>query len=137
MSLQLERIKNAFEFIEGEFSHTGELHSTDSLIAKLDILCNSLPFVNSQMAYAKQELNIAKVKAYNKLQMSSAAQSKYYAPSLAKDYIAAQCHNEQFAFDMCERCSRTIVHIIDALRTSISALKQESIVSQYSQNVIS
>lgn len=135
MELQVQRVENAFQWLQDEFSNTGEIQSVDLLIHKLDMLCNALPFVNSQMALTKKLLNEAKVKAYHRLQTSSAAQQKYYAPSLAKDYISAQCGDEQYHYDMCERCSRTIVHIIDAMRTAISALKQESIISQYSQNV--
>ncbi|CAB4126228.1 hypothetical protein UFOVP153_20 [uncultured Caudovirales phage] len=136
MELQTKRVENAFEWLENEFSHSGEIQSVDLLINKLDMLCNALPFVNSQMALTKRLLNEAKVKAYHRLQTSSAAQQKYYAPSLAKDYINSQCSEEQYNYDMCERCSRTIVHIIDAMRTAISALKQEQIISQYSQNVM-
>jgi|APCry1669191515_1035360.scaffolds.fasta_scaffold113681_1 hypothetical protein len=136
MKLELERIEKAFQWLETEFQATGEMQSVDSLIHKLDLLCNALPFVNSQMAVTKRLLNEAKVRAYNKLTMSSHAQQKYYAPSLAKDYVAAQCSDEQYAYDMCERCSRTIVHVIDAMRTAISALKTEMTISQYSQNVM-
>lgn len=132
---QTKRIEDCFVWLEREFEHTDEVQSTDILIDKLDLLCSTLPFVNNQMAITKKLLNEAKVKAYHKLQCSSAAQQDYYAPSLAKDYISAQVAKEAYAYDLCERCSRTIIHIMDSLRTMISALKQESIVSQYASNV--
>lgn len=98
---------------------------------QLGLLCKSLAFVNEQMAEARRDLNKKKIKSYESLAASSVANSEYFAPSLAKDYIAAKCEREQYEFDLCERCSRTIVHTIDSIRTCISALKTEM---QYSFN---
>lgn len=139
MSIQLqpERIEGAFIWLQNEFDSTDEFKSQNiqSLIDRLNLLCNALPFVNGQMAIAKKNLNEAKVKAYHNLITSSTANEQYFAPSLAKDFVNAKCGNEQYIYDTAERCSRTIVHLLDALRTCISALKEETRALSYSQNV--
>lgn len=127
MQLQLTRLENAFNWLTNEFSAEAEFkaQNIDILITRLNTLCNALPFVNNQMAIAKKMLNEKKVAVYHKLKTSSEANQEYYSPSLAKDYVNAQCSAEQYAFDIAERCSRTITHLIDALITCISALKEE------------
>jgi hypothetical protein len=137
MGLQVERIENCFTWLQNEFDSTDEFktQSIDTLIDKVNLLCNALPFINGQMALAKKLLNEAKVKAYYDLITSSTANEKYFSPSLGRDFVAAKCSKEAYGFDVAERCSRTIVHLIDALRTCISALKEEKITSRYSQNV--
>lgn len=131
--MNIKRIEDCFQWLNKEFEHTDEVQSIDVLIDKLNMLCSTLPFINQQMATAKKELNEAKLKAYHKLKTSSEAHKEYYAPSLAKDYINAQVSNEQFAYDLCERCSRSIVHLMDSLRTCVSALKTEKETSNYYQ----
>lgn len=104
------------------------------LIDQMGMLCKSLAFVNGQMAVAKKILNKAKTKAYNTLVTSSVANAEYFSPMLAKDYIGARIEQEQYDFDIAERCSRTLLHTIEALRTCISALKIESQTMAYSNN---
>jgi hypothetical protein len=96
-----------------------------NLLQVAEELTVSMAFVNNQMAIAKKALNEKKVTAYNNLIASSVANEQYFAPSLAKDYISAKCSQEQYNYDLCERCSRSLVHTIDAIRTAISALKME------------
>lgn len=100
-------------------------------IDQLGVLCKSMAFVNGQMAEAKRILNQRKITAYETLAASSVANEQYFAPSLAKDYIGAKLVNDQYHYDLCERCSRTIVHTIEALRTIISSLKEEMKISGY------
>lgn len=116
---------------EGEtFTHS---QSINFLIDKLGELSVSLAFINNQMAVAKRLLNNRKVEAYLTLVGSSVANEQYFAPSLAKDYIAAQCATEAYNYDLCERTSRSIVHTIDAVRTAISALKEDMKTMNYQQ----
>jgi hypothetical protein len=123
-TLQIDRIESCMEWLQGgeTFTHS---QSVNFLIDKLGELSVSLSFVNNQMAIAKRILNEKKVSAYNSLIGSSVANESYFAPSLAKDYISSKCSKEAYEYDLCERCSRSIVHTIDALRTAISALKME------------
>lgn len=137
MEIYVSRIEGAFEWLQNEFSNTEEFRtqSITDLIDKMNLLCNALPFVNNQMALAKKLWNEAKVKAYYDLITSQAANEKYFAPSLGKDFVAAKCANEQYAYDVAERCSRTIIHLLDALRSCISALKEENITQRYANSV--
>lgn len=138
IQLQPDRIEGALIWLQNEFDSTEEFKSQNlqTLIDRINLLCNALPFVNSQMALAKKKLNEAKVKAYYDLISSSQANEKYFAPSLAKDFVAAKCSDEQYVYDLAERCSRSIVHLIDGLRTCISALKEETRALSYSNNVM-
>jgi hypothetical protein len=129
--LQIKRVQDCLDWLqEGEtFTHS---QSINFLIDKLGELTVSMAFVNNQMALAKRALNEKKVSAYNNLIASSVANEQYFAPSLAKDYISAKCSQEQFDYDLCERCSRSIVHTIDSIRTAISALKEDAKMNSYS-----
>jgi hypothetical protein len=134
--LQLKRLEEGAIWAEEEFKPTGEQPTVEMLIMKLDLLCSVLPFANSQMSIAKKEFNRAKVRAYNTYIGSSIANSLNMTPMLIKDYISAKLEEEQYAYDVAERLSRTIIHLIDALRTSISALKQERITNEYYSNTL-
>jgi len=101
------------------------------LIDHLGELCKVMPFINNQMAIAKWILNQKKVKAYETLVTSSVANETYFSPSQGKDYISGKLAEDQYNFDLCERCSRTIVHTLEALRTAISALKEEMKIQGY------
>lgn len=119
------------EWLEASADGYTASQSINWLIDQLGELCKALPFVNNQMAIAKYILNGNKVKAYNTLVTSSVANETFFAPSLAKDYIAAKMREDQYNYDICERTSRTIVHTTEALRTAISALKEEVKLQSY------
>jgi hypothetical protein len=129
--LQISRVEDCVNWLQGgeAFTHS---QSINFLIDKLGELTVSLSFVNNQQAIAKRILNERKVSAYNNLIGSSVANEIYFAPSLAKDYISAKCSKEAYDFDLCERCSRSIVHTIDSIRTAISALKEDAKMNSYS-----
>ncbi len=80
---------------------------------------------NFLMAEYGKKLREEKKQAYLTLSVSSAAQEKYFAPSLARDYVNSLCHETAYIFDLSERLSRLITHTIDAMRTIISSLKLE------------
>lgn len=129
-NLQIKRVEDCMNWLQdGEaFTHS---QSIPFLIDKLGELSVSLSFVNNQMAISKRILNERKVKAYNDLIGSTVANEVYFAPSLAKDYISSKCSKEAYEYDLCERCSRSLVHTIDAVRTAISALKEDVKLIQY------
>lgn len=129
--LQIDRIEACMEWLETSADDYTASQSINWLIDQMGMLCKSLAFAGNQMAVAKKELNKAKSKAYETLVASSVANEQYFAPSLAKDYIGAKIEQEQYNYDVCERCSRVLVHTIEALRTCISALKEEQKVSSY------
>lgn len=123
--LQINKIEAGFEWLNAEFSTIEGQQSIDVLTEKISQLNASIAFAYNQMAIAKKELNEAKTNAYRKLAASSLANDRYYAPSLAKDYVSSQCVIENYNYDLVERFCRAMVHISDNLRTAISALKEE------------
>lgn len=133
--LQINRVEDCMEWLEKSAEDYTASQSISWLIDQMGILCKSLAFVNNQMAVAKKYLNKKKTSIYNNLVCSSIANEQYFSPMLAKDYVSARIEQEQYNFDICERCSRTLLHTIEALRTCISALKVENQTMSYSGNV--
>ncbi len=86
---------------------------------------------NFLMAEYSKKFREAKASAYVKLAKSKHSEQRYYAPSLAKDYIDSQCSEEGYIYDLAERLSRTCVHTIEGLRTIVSSLKSERAFSSY------
>jgi hypothetical protein len=131
--LQIDKVESCAEWLETSAEDYTANQSIGWLIDQMGMLCKSMAFVNTQMAVSKEVLLERRSKAYNDLICSEVANAAYFAPSLAKDYIAAKCSKEQYEYDVCERTSRTLVHTIEALRTCISAAKTELITSNYQQ----
>ena len=131
MDLQVQRVEHCLEWLETNGDKYETIQSLTVLIEDLGTLVKSLAFVNNQMAVAKRMLNEAKTREYTNLIASQRAIGWDMSPMLARDYINAKVSKEMFDYDVCERCSRTITHTIDALRTCISALKIEQQYSNY------
>lgn len=131
--LQIDRVESCAEWLESSAEDYTASQSIGWLIDQMGTLCKSMAFVNTQMAVAKEALLSRKTSAYNDLICSEVANAAYFAPSLAKDFIAAKCSKEQYEYDVCERTSRTITHTIEALRTCISAAKEEIRTMNYQQ----
>lgn len=134
-AFDIKRVEDGLTWLQTEFEQTGEIQSIDVLIQKLDSINSAISWAGEQMAIAKKNWNLKKVFAYHSLLASSVANEKYWAPSLGKDYVAAQCHQEQYEYDLCERFTRSLVHISDNVRTAISALKEQLKLESYSQPV--
>lgn len=129
--LQIKRVEDCMEWLESAAEGYTATQSIAWLIDQVGMLCKSLAFVNNQMAVAKKILNKRKVNSYNNLICSSLANNEFFSPSIVKDYISAKIEQEQYDYDICERCSRTLLHTIEALRTCISALKEEMKTTSY------
>jgi len=131
MDLQIDRVIKCHDWLQTISEKYTAQQSISWYIDILGLLCNSHAFVNEQKAIAKMFLNQKKAKVYETLALSSVANGQYYSPSLAKDYVAARCDKEQFEFDLCDRCGSTLVHTIEAIRSILSALKEEMKVMSY------
>lgn len=129
--LQINRVEACLEWLATSATEYTATQSIDWLIDQVGMLLSSLAFVNNQMAVAKSALNKAKEQAYIDVMGSLEAQGKNSYPSLVKDYVNSKCHSSQYNYEICERCSRTILHTIEALRTCLSCLKEEIKVSNY------
>lgn len=95
------------------------------LHAYLIDLTNMMARANFIMAEYGKKFREQKLAAYKLLTESVIKEQKYYAPSLAKDYIDAQCKESGYIYDLAERLSRLCTHAIDAVRTIVSSLKSE------------
>ena len=96
-----------------------------ALHAYLIDLTNKQARANFVMAEYKRKMRQEKQANYIALTKSQHANQKYYAPSLAKDYIDAQSSDVSYVYDLAERLSRCCTHTMDGLRTIISSLKSE------------
>ena len=103
----------------------------DALHAYLVELTNIMARANLVMAQYQREFRKAKRQAYLNIAASQAATQKYWAPSLAKDFVDAECNEVGYVFDLAERLSRLCTHTIDAVRTIVSSLKSERQFAQY------
>lgn len=123
MQAIINELKSYFELIQSFEKDTSE--DVQACSAYLVELTTILARANYLMAEWNKRFREQKVEAYYKLRISSEAQQKYYAPSLAKDFIDSQCSEIGYVYDLAERLSRLCTHTLDAMRTVISALKLE------------
>lgn len=131
--LEVARIEDSLEWLASSAELATSTQSIAWFIDHISDLAKTLAWLNGQMAVANECLNNEKVNAYQTLVTSSVANQKYYAPSLAKEYISAKVSNEQYAYDIAERASRTCTHQLDVFRSCLSCLKEEMKVSQFQQ----
>lgn len=124
--LQIQRVESCSAWLEDMGGEVMQVQSITWYIEQINLMCKSLAFINAQMAVARKILNDKKVAAYHALITSSAANEQWFSASQGKDYVNARLAKEQYDYDVCERCSRTLVHTIDAMRSCLSALKEEA-----------
>ncbi len=113
------------EFDKDAAQDASQLHSY------LVELTQNMARANYLMAEYQRKFRQEKLVAYKKLTDTVIKDQKYFAPSLAKDYVDAQCNETGFVFDLAERVSRTCFHTLEAIRTIISSLKSERDFSKY------
>lgn len=123
--VQSNRLNDCIIWLEANATKYERMQSLTILIEDAGKLTATLAFVNQQMAVCKRVLNQRKAQEYLNVEASLTAQGKALSPMLMKDYVACKCDLEQYNYDLAERCSRTITHTLDMLRTCISALKEE------------
>ncbi len=84
------------------------------------------------MAEYGRKFREEKKEAYRKLTASAIKDQKYFFPSLAKDYVDAECSESGYVYDLAERLSRLCTHTLEAIRTIVSSLKSERQFASYS-----
>ncbi len=102
-----------------------------ALHAYLIQLTNFGARANFLMAEWKKKYREEKKRAYYKLAASEYATQKYFAVTLAKDFIDSECSETGYVFDLAERCSRSCTHTVEAIRTVVSSLKSERQFADY------
>src|ERR1044072_2387018 len=120
--LQIKKVEDIMELLESAADSYVASQSIPWLIDQVGLLCKYMAFVNNQMAVAKKQFNKKKTQVYNNLLLSNSANKEFFSPSVIKDYVNAKLEQEEYHYDITERCSRTVLHTIEALRTCISAL---------------
>jgi hypothetical protein len=84
-----------------------------------------MAFAGSQQAECKRLLHEARRQAMVNLVASLKANGADLAISLQKDYVNDLCAQENYQYELAERCSRACVHALDLARTCLSTLKTE------------
>lgn len=84
-----------------------------------------MAFAGSQQAECKKALHDARRQAMVNLVASLKANGAELAISLQRDYVNDLCAQENYQYELAERCSRACVHALDLVRTCISTLKTE------------
>lgn len=120
--LQINKVQECSEWLQAVGEQYMSTQAINWYLEHLGELIAWLPFINEQMAVAKYLIK-EKKKAIYLEQFEKIKEIK--SPSVIKDYVDAQLSNDYYAYDLCERTSRTIVHTEKALITTISALKAE------------
>ena len=124
-----ETLKSFLAVIEGTVP--ADMATGDQCRDYLVRLTSMMAYANEARANANRAYNVAKSQAYISLEREILGQHPKFAPSLAKDYVAALCSKECYAYDLADRCSATITHTIDAFRSVLSSLKAEQQFAQY------
>ena len=124
--VNISRIEDCTEWLEQSAESATSAQSIAWFIDHISELAKTLAWLNGQMAATNDALNKVKTKAYYTLAASSVANEKYFSPTLAKDFISAKISDEQYAYDIAERASRTCTHQLDVFRSVLSALKEEA-----------
>lgn len=124
---RLEAIQQHIENIKYDDYNSSQQLIYDEMMA----LVAWKSFTGKMMAVYKKDFNEQKVKAYNNLIASQRAVNKDIPTMLAKDYIASKCGDTQYCYDFAERTNSSVGYALDALRSILSALKQEMATISY------
>ena len=103
-----------------------------ALHAYLINLTQMMARANYLMAEYGRLFREQKKAAYLNLIASQAATQKFFAVSLAKDFVDSQCAETGYVYDLAERLSRLCSHTLDAVRSIVSSLKSERAFANYS-----
>lgn len=121
-ALNIEKVQQCSEWLQLTADQYKSSQSIGWYVDHIGELLSWMAFVNEQMAVAKFVLKQKKQTIYAE---SIENIQSLKSPSVVKDYIESQLSQDHYAYDLCERTSRTIYHTIEALRTTVSALKAE------------
>lgn len=88
-------------------------------------LASFMARANFLMADYGKKFRDQKKAAYLTLMASTHATQKYFAPSLAKDFVDSQCSEVGHVYDLAERVSRTCVHTLEAIKSITMNLMSE------------
>jgi hypothetical protein len=128
---EIQAIQSELEAINLEITATQSISQLIDLGGKLAAW---VALSGDQMAIAKRIWRKETVKAYDSHVFSKMASGMAIHASIANKYASARAGDYEANWDLCDRVNKTCVHILDFLRTVISALKEENKI--YNNNTI-
>ena len=105
-----------------------ELQSIDVLNNLMLRFSTHLAFTGEQMAISKRIWRKELAKTYETFVISSEANAsrvERYGKMVVQDYIKSKCGDMESQYEYIERTNKALTHSIDAIRTAISALKEQ------------
>lgn len=126
--IQPEQLQVILDTIEG--TSFDQLQSINLLMDWGFKLQQWMAFAGSQQAACKRKLHEARRQALVNLVASLKANGAEMAISLQKQYVDDLCADENYNYELAERCSRACVHSLDFVRTVLSTLKSEMLQSR-------
>lgn len=111
------------------------ISSTQSINHLIDLggtLSAWMAYTGEQMSVAKRTWRRETAQAYDNHVFSRLAQGMEIQATLANKYAASKAGGYEADYEFVERINRSCVHILDFIRTAISALKEEN--KAYLQN---
>lgn len=132
--LQISRIEDCCEWMEKVAESYTQAQSVGWYINQIGEMCKTFAFINVQVAVAKIELDQAKKGAYEMMMLSAKKTGLDLSPMLAKDYIGSVISEQQYNWTICDRARSTCDTTIEALRSLLSALKEELKTMNYQQS---
>lgn len=88
-------------------------------------LTNIMARANYLMAEYNRQYREAKKIAYSDLKRQYENAKTKLSPSLAKDFVDAQCSEPAYCYELAERTSRLCTHTLDAVKMASMALMNE------------
>lgn len=123
--LQISRIEDCCEWMETVAADYSSAQSIGWYIDHIGAMLKTFAFINTQVAVAKMELDEAKKSAYQTMMLSGKKNGLELSPMLTKDYVASVISEQQYNWSICDRARSTCDTTIEALRSLLSALKEE------------
>ena len=122
---QLSQIKAIQSELETMDVYITSQQNVSALIDLGGKLASWIAFTGEQQSNAKRAWRKEVARCYDNYVFSKMAFGMKVTPSMANKYAEAKSGEYEADYEMVERTHRSCVHILDFLRTCISALKQE------------
>ena len=123
--IPLDQLKATLQGIQDSLNKKYDHSEGGNMLELLGELASLLGNSSLAEASAKYWLEAAKKKAYDEYILANPEQKTRLMPLNLKEYIGACCAAEQAAYTLAESQHSSLVHMIDAVRSSLSYLKAE------------
>lgn len=130
--MTLEQIKTIQGQIQAAINKPVALENPSSVMGKLNDISVLLASASSCIPFSKTILLEARYRVMNEIYLAKENDKTLKTnipPSVATKFIETRTIKEEELFCQCERSYSALVHCIDALRSILSTIKQEMIIS--------